>query len=1211
MTAAGTTLRTGNPYVGPVSFRDGDALYGRDREREDLVDLLVAERIVLLYSPSGAGKTSLLQAALIPALRRDGFDILPVIRVTHTLEPRPGLATPRNRYVTSVLLSLEEGLPPDLQRPVSELATLTLTDYLKAYTDRTAGSGNEVLIFDQFEEVLTADPTDETAKHEFFAELGQLLRDRAHWALFSMREDFLAALDPYLVHIPTRLRTTFRLDLLSVDEALEAMRRPAADAGAILIEQAAQQLVDDLRTVRVQRPTGITKVLGSYVEPVQLQVACHLLWSMLPADAREITRGDVEGLGRVDQALADYYAERVRTAAERTGVPERIIRDWFEERLITPQELRSQVLEGPEPSGEAGQRLLGELLDAHLIRAETRRQATWYELAHDRLIDPVRRDNAAWRAQNLSSLDRAAELWEQEGRPDRLLLLGEELAVAERDDAAKADTLGPRQLEFLNASRHADEQLRRDQRTSAVLRRSARRLRIAVAMTTLLAVVAGVLSITSLNATSEAENQRNLAERQEVGSRLLVGAQEHLASDDLLAVALAAEGGEKYGADNLADHARRVLYRAAESPIALVLRDQAGPTTAADFSADGSTIVTAGAADIRLWDRSNGAPRESSVKLEENEVVNAVTISSDASTVVAGLRNGTLLVWKVGALDPVRWRTGSTVWSVALSPDGNRIASVGSSDRVRVWDLEGNLLSVRKFPHATMVYDVAFSPDGRWLAASGDAPTDDKHGVVLWDTGSDRQAELPLGDEGGAFIVRFGKESDRLATVTWKAVTVWDVSTGRPISRLDTSWSYANNYNLNPDLSRALSVDSYGTVSVYDMATEEPQEIARARVAGARLCCAGFDVDPNRVFVLAEEADPSFWKLNDLTNDAEAQVAAVAGGHVFSAWDDGRLRREGTKNGSGAGDVVQGVDVKGVHQLAADAGGGWLASASKDQVRVWDTQDWSEKMSWKSSDFSFTAIDLTPDGKAVVVADSTGKVTRWDIASGTRLDEVEPTDRDIARIEVTDDGSTVLLAYGPRDTTDSAVAAGQSDGSEPAASLVSLSDSDFEPVGLELRESDDQPRRIDGTTVTETVTAAAFSPDHRQVIVGTSKGRVAGFDTVSGERRWSKVVHQGEVSEVVVDGSTGDLLTISEAASMSQVVLLNGTGEVVRTVPSTSDLMAAMRTPDGEQMVLYTTEGLTRTVPLGDAELMALVKSKDAHTLTDDECALYRVETDC
>jgi len=446
MTATDTPPRVGNPYVGPTSFRLGDPLYGRDREREDLLDLLVAERIVLLYSPSGAGKTSLIQAALIPSLQEAGFEVLPIIRVTHALEPRPGMPAPRNRYVMSVLLSLEEGVAPASQRPVAELATLSLREYLDAHADRDSRPGNEVLIFDQFEEVLTADPTDAAAKHEFFRELGQTLRGRGYWALFSMREDFLAALDPYLRQVPTRFRTTFRLELLSVDQALEAMRRPAQRVGVDFTEEAAHRLVDDLRRVRMQRPGGETEeVLGTNVEPVQLQVTCQGLWSMLPPDATRITPSDVGTLGDVDQVLADYYADRVATAAERTGVREAAIREWVEDRLITPQGLRDQVLEGPEDSGEAGHRVLAELLDAHLIRAEMRRQATWYELAHDRMIEPVRRNNAAWRTQHLSSFERAAAVWEQDGKPDRLLLLGADLAAAEEEDVVRAGALTHRQ----------------------------------------------------------------------------------------------------------------------------------------------------------------------------------------------------------------------------------------------------------------------------------------------------------------------------------------------------------------------------------------------------------------------------------------------------------------------------------------------------------------------------------------------------------------------------------------------------------------------------------------------------------------------------------------------------------------------------------------------------------------------------------------------
>ena len=70
-----------NPYVGPRAFAAGERLFGRDRELADLVDLVIAERIVLLYAPSGAGKSSLLHAGLIPRLRAEGLVPRPVARV--------------------------------------------------------------------------------------------------------------------------------------------------------------------------------------------------------------------------------------------------------------------------------------------------------------------------------------------------------------------------------------------------------------------------------------------------------------------------------------------------------------------------------------------------------------------------------------------------------------------------------------------------------------------------------------------------------------------------------------------------------------------------------------------------------------------------------------------------------------------------------------------------------------------------------------------------------------------------------------------------------------------------------------------------------------------------------------------------------------------------------------------------------------------------
>jgi hypothetical protein len=164
-----------NPYVGPRAFQYGETLYGRDREELELLDRLIAERIVLLYSPSGAGKTSLIQAALIPDLESEGFQVLPTMRVS--LEPPPGQTLPvgTNRYILSVLLSLEKNLSEEQQRPLVELAGLELADYLEQRQAAADAAQPVVLIFDQFEEILTVAPTDRTAKRAFFAQVGAAL----------------------------------------------------------------------------------------------------------------------------------------------------------------------------------------------------------------------------------------------------------------------------------------------------------------------------------------------------------------------------------------------------------------------------------------------------------------------------------------------------------------------------------------------------------------------------------------------------------------------------------------------------------------------------------------------------------------------------------------------------------------------------------------------------------------------------------------------------------------------------------------------------------------------------------------------------------------------------------------------------------------------------------------------------------------------------
>ena len=290
------TLDT-NPFVGPRPLRPGEPIFGRDREIRRLTNLLVAERIVLLYSPSGAGKTSLIEAGLLPRLHDRRFQVSPPIRVSLRT---PDAVADVNRYLVSTLQSLEAGLRPDRQRSARELLDLGLEGYLREWAEQDDfGVGNEMLIFDQFEEVLVLDPGDDAVKREFFVQLGDALEERGRWALFSMREDYIAGLDPYLPELPTRLHTRMRLDLLSPDSARRAAESLAVSAGRTFQEPAVLSLVESLRRVQAQREGELVYVPGPVVEPLQLQVVCRRLWDSLPPDATEITETDVDRLGRI------------------------------------------------------------------------------------------------------------------------------------------------------------------------------------------------------------------------------------------------------------------------------------------------------------------------------------------------------------------------------------------------------------------------------------------------------------------------------------------------------------------------------------------------------------------------------------------------------------------------------------------------------------------------------------------------------------------------------------------------------------------------------------------------------------------------------------------------------------------------------------------------------------------------------------------------
>ena len=851
-----------NPYVGPRAFRTGEALYGRARELNELLNLLIAERIVLLHSPSGAGKSSLIQAGLIPRLVEEGFQVLPVARVNQeppdSLRAREGF----NRYVYSTLASLDEALPEEKRLPLDELATIGLVEYLERFKvqhlaavsaaqDELPPLEAEMLIFDQFEEVLTTAPTDLEGKAVFFAQVGAALRYRKRWALFSMREDFIAALDPYLRPVPTRFSNTFRLDLLGVEAALQAIQLPAIGTGVKFLDPAARKLVDDLRQVLVQRPDGeMEPQSGPYVEPVQLQVVCYRLWQNLSPDDREITIQDVASIGDVNQSLGEYYDERVSSVAEETGVKERAVRDWFEEKLITQSGIRSQVLMEPGQSGGLDNNAIQLLEDAHLVRSEKRRGAIWFELAHDRLLDPVRASNAAWFQAHLSLLQHQAALWNKENRPDHLLLRDQPLGDAEKWAAAHPDEISPIDKDFLDAclqQRAREEEVRAAAERERLLKleaaqkvaeaerlraeeqaQAAKRLRTRLIIATLafiLALFFAGAAAFSWNQARISGNQARTASYQ--NATLAVAAQNASTLAVGNAATAQANAATAVAAGNFANQQRTTAVAAeatarAAGDIALAQKaiaeynskvavQQANLARSRELASlslsylenqsDLSLLLsieayrkaeTGQALDALLKALQRNLSRELQKFDQKIDVqpisINALAASPDGHKLAWAGPQGLIRVWDF-KLQKVIWEYTSGIQFNALvfSPDGKFLASADDTGEIVFWDPESGKRVRIIHPQITTISALAFSPDGTRLAFGGTAPSNDINLFVMKLDNGYFTGFTMRPIKVDVLSLAWSPDSRLLATGTRERVLrIWDVASGQELHRFET-----------------------------------------------------------------------------------------------------------------------------------------------------------------------------------------------------------------------------------------------------------------------------------------------------------------------------------------------------------------------------------------------------------------------------------------
>ena len=394
------------PGVQPFSTDQARVFFGRDHDISDLYRLIRRESLVVLYGKSGLGKSSILNAGIIPKSRETG-DFNPItVRFGAWTE---GITdTPLS--ITKKIISegynketfLDELLPND-----TSLWYYAKTRQLNSAEEQNAGQ--LLILFDQFEELFTYPIEAIEAFKEEVSELqntGIPLRfrrmaDKADFLtdededrleeplevrqLFGIRSDRMHLLHQLSDRLPNILRNMFELKALQRNDAKDAILLPAQAEG-------------DFRTSKFEwTPAALTSLLvfledadnDGRVEGILLQLLCQYFEEKM-IEGGGLTVLDAVNLGKLEKIVEQYYFEKIASIGDEET--QMAARRLIEEGLVLEGEnIRLSLHESQiKRQYQVDSSLLERLVNSRLLRSEPFLRGGYsYELAHDRLVPPV------------------------------------------------------------------------------------------------------------------------------------------------------------------------------------------------------------------------------------------------------------------------------------------------------------------------------------------------------------------------------------------------------------------------------------------------------------------------------------------------------------------------------------------------------------------------------------------------------------------------------------------------------------------------------------------------------------------------------------------------------------------------------------------------------------------------------------------------------
>jgi tetratricopeptide (TPR) repeat protein len=384
-----------SPYRGIHPFRYVDQAYffGREETVTELLAKVLVSRLVLLFGESGTGKSSLINAGLIPALKKEGLNperlrVRPIPKEPILIERIQSRDEDDGRFLPSIFADDK----PAETSTESQVTPCSLERFLKTIRDTDA---YPVLIFDQFEELFTlfAQDRDKAAREEalradLLEAIFQIVNDESLRVkvVITIREDFLGKLEILAKNYPKVFDYRVRLGHLDQDGARKAILGPFENTNPFpsrLTPELAERIIQDLSNsqpnVQIQSP--------------QLQIICSRLWEEYAPTKSEITVEEFEELGEVKGIIEGFLESELggvepALKSHAIKVLDHLITESGTRDDVSIDKVRGLIISEGISQDELSL-TLAFLEKRRLVNRTHRRQTDYYELANEYLIKPI------------------------------------------------------------------------------------------------------------------------------------------------------------------------------------------------------------------------------------------------------------------------------------------------------------------------------------------------------------------------------------------------------------------------------------------------------------------------------------------------------------------------------------------------------------------------------------------------------------------------------------------------------------------------------------------------------------------------------------------------------------------------------------------------------------------------------------------------------